>query len=335
MSGRQRQYGQSAASQDPYKIWRPDRQAESDTERPRYRTTTTSQPQRNREDGKYYTSSHGYKSDSPGTASASQHRFGSSSKTLHHPSRPSVSNSYVSRSQQPVTSSSTTPIAAAPQGHHPYRSQPQRSQPESRVYSHSRNTSTPTPQSSHERVPSADEFTKISRSNTYSRTGYAGQIPQSTGFPDVWVPPPQDSSSLPRNTKDRERDKDKGRDREIERAQDRGKEKPRDNADKRRDREVERRDDGSRDPYRYTDRDRGAARERDKYQERRGEEEKQKEVVPHRDPRNTPRPALRDTYDTRTRDTTTTSTSGHRRHRSEDANASSATVCHFRCTPVN
>lgn len=333
MSGRQRQYGQSAASQDPYKIWRPDRQAESDTERPRYRTTTTSQPQRNREDGKYYTSSHGYKSDSPGTASASQHRFGSSSKTLHHPSRPSVSNSYVSRSQQPVTSSSTTPIAAAPQGHHPYRSQPQRSQPESRVYSHSRNTSTPTPQSSHERVPSADEFTKISRSNTYSRTGYTAQIPQSTGFPDVWVPPPQDSSSLPRNTRDR--DKDKGRDREIERAQDRGKEKPRDNADKRRDREVERRDDGSRDPYRYTDRDRGAARERDKYQERRGEEEKQKEVVPHRDPRNTPRPALRDTYDTRTRDTTTTSTSGHRRHRSEDANASSATVCHFRCTPVN
>ncbi|KIM80762.1 hypothetical protein PILCRDRAFT_515545 [Piloderma croceum F 1598] len=330
MSGRPRH--SLSASEDPYKIWRPqERQVESDSERPRYRTTNTNQSQRNQEEGRYYSSSRGYKSDSPTTASASQYRSGpSSSKPLHHPSRPSVSNNYVSRSQQPAASNSTTPT---PQVQHHPRSQPQRSQPEaysSRVYLHSQNTSTPTPQSSHERVPTADEFTKTSRSNPYSRTGYATQVPQPTSAPEVWLPSTHDPSlSRKPRDRDRERDRERDRDREKEAARDRNRERERPkDADRRRERDVERRDDvyrePSRDVYRDRDRDRDRARERerDKYQERRTEEER--EPVSHRELRNTSKPIS--AQDTRTRDPTTTSTSNHRRHRSEEAPLSSATA---------
>ena len=162
MNSRPRHHGQPDAPQDPYKPWRAqEKQAESDSERPRYKITTTNQPQRDQRDTSY----RGYKSDSPATASTSQYRPGTStSRPSNHTSRPSVPTSHVSRPQQPA-SNSTTP--SAQQSYYTSRGQPQRSQPEiydSRPYKPTTSHAIPTPQP-YERVPSADDIPKSSRTH--------------------------------------------------------------------------------------------------------------------------------------------------------------------------
>lgn len=195
MSGRPRQSGQYQ-SQEQQRIWKPsDRQVESDSERPRQ---SSSKSRRDPSDPRYHTtSSRGYTSDSPATASNQYRSATTSTKTLHHPSRPSISsNTYVPRSQQPVASTSTTPAPAASQSQaYHSRSHAQRSQPEAqdpRLYSHKRTTSTPTPQSSYERVPTTEELGgRTSRTKTYVRAGQTTPAPQAAPTPEIWLPSSQ------------------------------------------------------------------------------------------------------------------------------------------------
>lgn len=314
MSSRPRHPGKSSdTSQDPYKLWRPqERQVESDSERPRYKTTTTNQAQRDQRDASYR--------DSPATASTSQHRSGpSTSRTLRHSSRPSTSNGHYLGPQQPV-SNSTNP--STQQNHNPSRGQPPRSQAE--IYDprlppkkYPTSASISTPQPSYERVPSSDEFAKSSRTNPYSRSG--ATVPQTT--PEVWTP--QDASWLSRKVKERERDKERDNGKERDREKEKVREKLKDITERYPEREQERHAEARpRDEYR----DRDKARERERERERRPERET--EVGSYRELRSTSRaPASRDAQDSRTRESGAPASS-HRRHRSEEVPSSSVSVCH-------
>ena len=355
MSGHQRQNGQHQ-SQEQQRIWKPsDRQ---DSERPRQ---SSSKSRRDPSDPKY--SSRGYTTDSPATAS-SQYRSGTTSaKTLHHPSRPSISpNLYVSRSQQPVESTSATPTLTVPQSQtYHSRSHAQRSQPEAqdpRLYSHKRNTSTPTPQSSYERVPSTDEFgARTSRTKTYVRASHAVPAAQ-TAPPSEIGPPSQEHPFSSRRHRERESEREKERDR------DRTREKPRESSDRRREREPEKQDEET-----YRDRDRVRARERHRessdrkrerdpekrdedayrevfreaYRDRERNKERETDRVlaeritgrererdqPTREPRSSSKvPLTRDVPESRVREHVGSS-SGHRRYRSEETIPVTSEVCDF------
>ncbi|KAF7984019.1 hypothetical protein HWV62_17521 [Athelia sp. TMB] len=233
MSSRPRQHGQPTQSQqDPYKLFRRagDRQAESDTERPRYRAAGESS--RDQIDGRQISNSRGYTSDSPATASVSRQRVASSGRTLHHPTRPTVSSStYASKPQPPIPtgSSSTSPPA--------HTRLPPRSQtdpPDPRIHLHRRTASTPQ-QPLLERPSTAEEHAKTLRNNPYSR---GGAIPPAS-TPEIRVPVKDPSTSSRRHREER---KDK--------------ERPRETSDRRPERDLERRDDAYRDAYRAGTRER-------------------------------------------------------------------------------
>lgn len=317
----------TAAHNDPYKVWVPLTQAESDRSRHQRVTDNTQSADQNtsarRHGEKHHSSSRGYRPEGYAaslTAASSHHNksIPSTSRVSQSTSRPPASYNPVAPPPAPTSSLQSSVPHAQTQSHPQQKLPAELSDP--RIHAHKRTAAAPSPRSSYERVSGTEDGAKASR-QMRSRSGQTAAVPSAAPAPELWIPPTQGPPATSKRHRDREQDREQ--DREKGREKDRHHEKPRDRPDRHMGTEV----DSKR-------RERERIREKEKYQERR---ERDRDSPSQREHRSVSKPtsSSRDLPDHRieepessdsSRRNPAATSSGHRRHRTEEGTSSTVNV---------
>ncbi|KIJ68954.1 hypothetical protein HYDPIDRAFT_172466 [Hydnomerulius pinastri MD-312] len=339
----------SAVHADPYKVWVPtDKHPDYDSDqRRRHRSSTVpvhahdprtyppahdNRYQETRQSSRTHRQDPSYTSAAPATSYHQSSAPGpsSTSRTLHHATRPSAQ--YSSSGYQYQQSSSHQPSAPTQpsQGTNLYpgpvasssRSRAYPEVPDPRLHSHRRPVATPTPKSSYEKVSSAEDGGRASRHPAraiHSSTQPPQPAPVNQSF---WVPPAPEMSSSRRH-KDRDKDRDREREWERERAErEKERERERTSAELERDRYKERmRAERHRERERATDAERYRDPSKSRHHDRRKESDT--EGVMYSEQRNASKASLsgREGYAPSIREP---SGGGHKRHWTEDGTAATS-----------